>query len=157
MHVFVSNHTWRTSDSTFLAHISAQVACVICGVTHVPPQRARDMYDDCLCVAPYRGGRLNRISRLVARLTHFGSAVSLLTPKCLLGARHVVHEMQMSVLVARAVFVLRCWCATLSPSLCPAIVAAPFHFLGHSQKGGRMLSADHVFRASLPSPLRASW
>ena len=50
-----------------------------------------------------QGGRLNRISRLVARLTHFGSAVSLLTPKCLLGARRVVHEMRASVFVARTV------------------------------------------------------
>ena len=151
MHVFVSNHTWRTCDFTFLAHNSPQVACVICGFTHVTAQRACD-----IIVAPYRGGRLNRISRLVARLTHFGCGVSWLTPLCVHGARRVAHEIQASVLVARAVFVLRCWCASLSPPLCPAIVATPFHFLGRSQKSGLVLSADHVFCASLPSPLRAS-
>ena len=55
------------------------------------------------CVAPYRGGLLNRISRLVARLTHFGCGLSQVTPMFLLGGRRVAHEIQASVLVARAV------------------------------------------------------
>ena len=86
-------------------------------------------------VAPYRCRRPNRISRVVARLTHFGFAVSLLTPKCLLGARHVVHEMQTSVLVARAVFVLRYWCASPSAFLSPNDSHSIFSILGKGMDG----------------------
>ena len=117
-------------------------------------------------VAPYRGRRRNRISRVVARLTHFGSAVSLLTPKCLLGARHVVHEIQTSVLVARAGFVLRYWCASPSPSFRPTILTASFRFLQrewtvaamwtYAQCGPRSQRHTAV-TGTFRFPLRASW
>ena len=117
-------------------------------------------------VAPYRSRRPHRISRSVARLTHFGSAVSLLTPKCLLGARHVVHEMQTLVLVSRAVFVLRYWCASPSPSFRPTILTASFRFLErewtlaamwtYAQCGPRFQRYTAV-TSTFRLPLRTSW
>ena len=128
--VCVCNHTWRMSDCKFITRKSALVASLQSGVRLSRRKGSCPFFTSTVCrVAPYRSRRPHRISRSVARLTHFGSAVSLLTPKCLLGARHVVHEMQTSVLVARAVFVLRYWCASPSPSFCPTILTASFRFL----------------------------
>ena len=134
----VCNHTWRTSDCKFITRKSALVASLQSGVRLSRRQGSMSFFT-------------NRISRVVACLTQFGSAVSLLTPKCLLGARHVAHEMQRSVLVARAVFVLRNWCASPSPSFRQTIVTWKGN--GRSQQCGRMLSADHVFNVTLPSPV----
>ena len=66
-------------------------------------------------------------------------------------AQRAAHQIQWEVLVARAVRVLMCWCAS---SRLRSIVAAPLHVLGREwtvAAGARVLSADYVFSATLPS------
>ena len=165
-HVCVCNHTWRTSDCKCITRKSALVASLQCGVRLSRRKGSCPFFTTTVCrVAPYRGRRPNRISRVVARLTQFGSAVSLLTPKCLLGARHVGHDMQTSVLVARAVFVLRYWCASSLAFLSPNDSHNIFSVLGKGMDGRSKVdvcsvrttfSAPHCRHRYL-FPRRASW
>ena len=158
-HVCVCNHTWRTSDCKFMTRKSALVASLQSGV-RLPPHRGSCHFFLQLFFALRRIGRPNRIIRVVARLTHPGSGVSLLTPLCVHGARHVAHEMQTSVLVARAVFVLRYWCAFLSLSFCPTILPASFRFFQREWTvAARWTFALHRprFRRHSLSSRRARW
>ena len=135
-HVCVYNHTWRTSDCKFITRKSALVVSLQSGVRLSRRKGSCPFFTTTVCrVAPYWSRGPNRISRVVARLTHFGSAVSLLTPLCVHGARRVAHEIRASVLLARAVFVLRYWCASPSAFLSPNDSPSIFSILGTGMDG----------------------